>query len=58
LQLTPELSLDGPASPLFVVLDEDPPPKVSAVSRTRIMESSPNLLSKRIPPPEDDGFTP
>jgi len=34
-RLTPELSLDGPASPLFAGLDEDPAPKENVTVTVR-----------------------
>jgi centromeric protein E len=34
-RLTPELSLDGPASPLFPGLDEDPAPKENVTVTVR-----------------------
>lgn len=48
-RLTPELSLDGPASPLFAGLDEDPAPKenVTVTVRFRPLRFSSLCLLQR-----------
>ncbi|RLN08957.1 centromere-associated protein E [Panicum miliaceum] len=43
-RLTPELSLDGPASPLFAGLDEDPLPKENVTVTARFRPLSPREI--------------
>ncbi|AQK75353.1 Kinesin heavy chain-like protein [Zea mays] len=43
-RLTPELSLDGPASPLFAGLDEDPAPKENVTVTVRFRPLSPREI--------------
>ncbi|CAN6245908.1 unnamed protein product [Urochloa humidicola] len=43
-RLTPELSLDGPASPLFAGLDEDPVPKENVTVTVRFRPLSPREI--------------
>nr|CAB3447967.1 unnamed protein product [Digitaria exilis] len=43
-RLTPELSLDGPASPMFAGLDEDPAPKENVTVTVRFRPLSPREI--------------